>query len=318
MKIATISGGSSTEAAVSDKNASYIAEALARLGYTVVRLSYDETLPETLRRERPEAVFLCVQGKGHGDGTCQGLLDFFGIPYTGSGREAATVINNKILCQKLFALEGLPIAHNFFWRQADQDRPDAAEEFERRLAHAGFTFPCVVKAPTQGGSFGIVLLENSAQLPRLADPFRYDETLLAEEFIPGPFYTVGLLADANGGVEALPVMEGVDLDRGKKAMITFDGKYTAQPAAISEPLTQELQTLALRVFELTGARDYARVDFMLDERDGSPRILEINAVPGLKPQSLYPPAAALAGVSYDEMIDRIMRACIERGKAHAS
>lgn len=315
LHIATISGGTSTEAAISDKNASYIAQSLEKLGHRVTKLRYDETLIEALQSEKPDLVFLCVQGKGHGDGTCQALLDFLGIPYTGSGREAATVINSKILCQKLMAAEGLPIPKNFLWSRGEQEGPDATARFTQKLRGAGFDFPCVVKAPTQGGSFGIVFVEDVSQLDTLADPFSYDDTLLVEEFIPGLFYTVGLLADRQGGVEALPVMEGVDLTPEEK-LILFKNGYAARAADLPAPLTAELQALALRVFELFGARDYARVDFMLDQRDGRPRVLEINAVPGLKPKSLFPPAAELAGVSYDEMIDRILHRCLKGASVH--
>lgn len=314
MKIATISGGSSTEAAVSERNAAYVAEALVRLGHEVPTLHYNEDLPEMLQKEKPDAVFLCVQGKGHGDGTCQSILDFLGIPYTGSGREAATVINNKIICQKLLAAEGLPIPKNFLWHREDQANSDAAALFRSRLSGADFDFPCVVKAPTQGGSFGIVFLEDASQLEKLSDPFSYDDTLLAEEFIPGPFYTVGLLVGGESGIEALPVMEGVDLEPEK--MILFKKGYKARPAPISAALSGEPQALALRTFALFGARDYARVDFMLDERDGKPKLLEINAVPGLKPQSLFPPAAALAGIGYDEMIERIVRRTLKEEHRH--
>ncbi|MGI5979049.1 MAG: D-alanine--D-alanine ligase family protein [Oscillospiraceae bacterium] len=316
LHIATISGGTSTEAAVSRKNAQSIEEALVHLGFNVTALAYDRRLPSLLEQQRPDAVFLCVQGKGHGDGTCQGLLDFYGIPYTGSGREAATLINNKIFCQRLFAQEGLPIPRNFLWSLRDHARSDARELFLHRLREAGFDFPCVVKAPSQGGSFGIVLLESIDEFERISGPFTYDSTLLVEEFIFGGFYTVGLLADREGGIEALPVIEGVDLDSGSK-IITFGGRYTARPASLPERLCDKMRALALRVFSLVGARDYARVDFMLDTRTQTPRILEINAVPGLKPESLYPPAAALAGIEYDDMIARILQRCLKGACTYA-
>lgn len=306
LKIATLSGGYSTEASVSVLNAGYISQALKRLGHQVTELSYDGKLLERLSALRPDAVFLCVQGKGHGDGTCQGLLEYLQIPYTGSKREAATVINNKIICQRLFAQEGLPVPANFLWSCKDQLRSDSRSLFLHKLSKAGFSFPCVAKAPSQGGSFGIVLMESIEQLPQIDGPLEYDSTLLVEEYIPGAFYTVGLLADENCGVQALPVMEGVSLKECQK-LITFDGNYTVRQADIPAKLAAELQEMALRVFETVGAKGYGRVDFMLSKKDGKPRILEINAVPGLKPQSLYPPSALLAGIAYDEMIDRILR-----------
>ena len=137
-KIAVIHGGTSSEADISTQNAHYIAQALERLGCTVLDVPYDRAMYRTLLEEAPDGAFLCVQGKGHGDGTLQGILDHLGIPYTGSGREAATVINNKILCQTLFRLAGLPVPRNFLWTAAEQAAADGPARFEQKLKKAGF------------------------------------------------------------------------------------------------------------------------------------------------------------------------------------
>lgn len=310
-KIAVIHGGTSSEADISTQNAHYIAQALERLGCTVLDVPYDRAMYRTLLEEAPDGAFLCVQGKGHGDGTLQGILDHLGIPYTGSGREAATVINNKILCQTLFRLAGLPVPRNVLWTAAEQAAADGPARFEQKLKKAGFGFPCVAKAPTQGGSFGVEYLASLRRYPAMEGVLAYDDPILVEQFIPGHFVTVGLL-ERRGELLAFPVMQGDSLVDDPDGTV-YDSQDYFRPAHLPPETEAELQELARRAFRVVNARGYARVDFMYD-RNGArtPYLLEINAVPGLKPTSLFPPAAEMAGVPYDEMIGTILEDCLER------
>ncbi len=309
MKVAVIHGGDSTEAAVSTLNASYVEKALVALGYEVSMVSYDETMIPTLMKEQPEAVFLCVQGKGHGDGTLQGILDFLKIPYTGSLREAATIINNKILCQTMFAKAQLPIAPNFTWSEKDHIEANGQAHFQEKMKKVNMKFPCVAKAPTQGGSFGIVLLHTIEDYSIIEEIFQYDQELLIEEFLEGDFYTVGILK-YKGEHLILPVMQGMSLEDDHE-FICFTGKYKGMRASLPSDLETKMQAYAKKAFETSGARTYARVDFILEKHTMEPYVLEINAVPGIKASSLFPPAVELMGISYNEMIEAILLDCIQ-------
>lgn len=306
MSIAIVYGGTSTERAASTLNANGILEALTRLKYDARMLPYDETLPLRLREEAVDMVYLCVQGKGHGDGTLQAVLDFMHIPYTGSGMTAAALINDKILCKALFS---------FYGHQTPAWTTLSRKDFlSGRIDTSPVGYPFVAKAPSQGGSFGIAMIESEKELDKLAPIFRYDSTLLLERFVNGTFYTVGVL-EKDGELTALPLVEGVDKREGRERLTLFTGQYEAAPARLPERVQDALRQDALAIFRETGARDYARVDYMVDESLSRLGVLEINAVPGLKPCSLLPRAAAYAGIAYDDLINGILQNAIRRAKA---
>ncbi len=304
MNIAVIHGGNSTECQVSTLNAEYINSSLKELGYNSYLLGFNKDMYSSLLQNKPDVVFLCVQGKGHGDGTLQGILDSLEIPYTGSKREASTIINNKIFCQKLFKLENLPTAPSFTWSRKEHFSPKGKDTLLGKMQMAEVLFPCVVKAPSQGGSFGIAYLESMEDFHKIDSIFQYDEVLLIEKFIKGRFYTVGLL-EHEGKLLTLPTMEGVAVNSDAK-LISFDGKYTVHKAELSAEINDKMAKYAKDVFRCINASGYGRVDFILEESSNIPIILEINAVPGLKPQSLYPPSALLIGIEYNKLIDIIL------------
>jgi D-alanine-D-alanine ligase len=133
--------------------------------------------------------------------------------------------------------------------------------------------------------------------------------ILAEEYVPGREFSCGVL-----GEEALPVVEIVSTDE----FYSYDAKYKPGgsrhliPAPIDHDLTSRLQTLALSVHRLVGLRDYSRTDFIVTDH-GRPTILEVNALPGMTPQSLLPDEAAHAGISYEALVDRLVNYALARG-----
>lgn len=316
MKIAVIFGGTSSESEASSLNATYINECLKLLGHETVMIEFGKDIFLQLKKEAPKTVFLCVQGKGHGDGTLQGILDYLEISYTGSKRESATIINNKIICQKLFTLEGIPIANNFIWTQQDHLLQNCQISFLSEMEKAGIDFPCIIKAPTQGGSFGIVYLESISDYELIHPIFTYDDSLLVENFVVGKFYTVGLI-EYKKDLLALPIMEGIAVDNDRK-FTSFIGEYTAKEAQLPHEIQMLMKEFAKRAFQCVGASGYARVDFILDEVTLVPVLLEINAVPGLKPKSLFPPAAKLAGIEYKDMISAIISSSLNNTSVSTS
>lgn len=302
MRVGIVYGGTSSEAEASEKNAEAIEEALRTKGYDVLMLEYGSDMIRRITDNAVDIVYLCVQGKYHGDGTLQAMLDHEGIPYTGSKTQAAMLINNKILCKFLFDYYHIPTPK---WRILRK------EEYEQKsFDYDEIGFPFVGKAPTQGGSFGIELIRGPEDLKKLESVFAYDDPILLEEFTDGGFYTVGLL-ERNAKLTTLPCVEGVETLAGARCdrqgeLILFTGEYGIAEAKLPENCIREMERLSKQIFELVHAKDVARVDFMVSRKTQKPYVLEINAVPGLKQGSLLPKAAIAAGMRYDDLIEGIL------------
>jgi D-alanine--D-alanine ligase len=305
MKIALVHGGTSTEQAVSTLNAEYINKVLLKQGHKTEMVFYDSSLITHLQELAPDLVFLCVQGKGHGDGTLQAILDFLNIPYTGSRTMAAAVINNKIICKKLFQQAGVRTPRWQTLTLADWQAGTYA------FSSVG-GYPFVAQAPSQGGSFGIELIKSSIDIPKIGDVFSYDDPILIEQFIPGRFATVGLLRRKTE-LLSFPCIEGIPAESNQQSgdLIVFTNQFTTRLGNFSPEALQEMDDFSREIFNVTCARDYGRVDFIVSEEDGKPYTLEINAVPGLKPSSLFPNGAALYGLSYNDIIEIILQDAID-------
>lgn len=302
MKVAIVYGGFSSERVASAENAEYIEKALKKKGYDTYMVPYKKGLVKILRDEKTDIVYVCVQGKGHGDGTIQAILEQEGIPYTGSSAHAAALINDKIVSKLLFDKIGVQTPR---WQML------SLEEYEQgRFEADAFGYPFVAKAPSEGGSFGIVLIHNKEELCRLAEVFEYESPILIEEFIPGDFYTIGIL-ERDGKLQTLPCVKGLEMQAGIEndnpdSLKVFTGDYLVREAKLPEKLLTQMEIMAKEAFQVTGASDIARIDFMVAKKDMQPYVLEINAVPGLKPRSLLPGEARLAGIVYEDLIEGVL------------
>lgn len=305
MRVGIVYGGTSEEAEASHKNALAIKVALRSRGYGVRMMEYGRDMVAALRRENIDIVYVCVQGKHHGDGTLQAMLDHERIPYTGSDAGAAMLINNKIWCKMLFDYYAIPTPR---WRILHKDAWQQKEVFYELAEQVGYPF--VAKAPTQGGSFGIELIESPKELYRVGKVFQYDDPILLEEFIAGKFYTVGVL-EKEGRPEPLKCVEGT-AGISESGLILFTGDYGIARPELPENILLEMEELAGRIFRYTNARDMARVDFMVSEETKRPYVLEINAVPGLKRESLLPMEAGYCGIRYEDLVEGILLSAWDR------
>lgn len=302
MKVAIVYGGFSSEKQASAENAKYIEKALQTKGYDTYMVPYEKGFVQSLKEIGTDIVYVCVQGKGHGDGTVQRILEQEGILFTGSDSRAAAVINDKIVSKKLFDQFGLRTPR---WETLEK------EVYEQGLWDANtFGYPFVAKAPSEGGSFGIVLIRNEDELHLIKEVFAYESPILIEEFIPGDFYTIGVL-EQNGEVKTLPCVQGLEMQGGHEkddpdSLKVFTGDYAVREASLPEDIIYKMDVMTKEVFRITDARGIARIDFMVAKKDLQPYILEINAVPGLKPRSLLPGEAKLAGISYEDLIEGVL------------
>ena len=305
MVVSVVYGGTAEEKGPSEKNARDIAGALETRGYSVNLMKFDRNIVNKLEQNGTDIVYLCVQGKGFGDGTFQGILEQEGIPFTGSGMRSACLINDKILCKLMFDRYGINTPK---W-----DILTKKQYLSGDYPYEDLGYPFVAKAPTQGGSFGIELIEGKEDLPLIENVFKFDDPILLERFIKGNFYTVGFY-ESGDHLVTLPVVEGLDLrdnKTNKDGLISFTGSYGIRKSSLDGSLATEITEMAKKVFEVTWARGLARVDFMVSDDEKKPYVLEINAVPGLKRKSLMPQAAAQAGIVYEDMIEDILKAAVK-------
>ncbi|MDR2493671.1 MAG: ATP-grasp domain-containing protein, partial [Spirochaetaceae bacterium] len=313
MKIAIMYGGTSTEREASTENAEYVETALKELGHETVMIPYDKNLFNLLSRYAPDAAFICVQGKGHGDGVVQGILDFMNIPYTGSRALGAAVINDKILCKELFQAAGVRTPPSPIRRGPAAPPGHAlsrADFLAGRLEPSGLEYPFVAKPPTQGLSIGIELFHTPRDLWKLETTFQYDDPILLERFIPGHNATVGILEHAGGRRTLFPPVGHPVNEEENTVLLRAGAPGPWVVRDYPEPLAGEITALAEKVFTLTRAAGYARVDFRISSEDRLPYVLEINAVPGLKPSSPFVRGASQAGIDYHTIIRTIITAAL--------
>ncbi len=300
-RVAVVMGGSSAEREISIRTGTGVMRALESLGYAAQSLDYDRKFVDAIRDIAPDAVFNALHGPGGEDGQLQGILDFLGLPYTGSGLEAAALAMDKHLTKKLFSAEGLPTATWDLFDLSGGTLP---------LLPGSLDLPLVVKPRYQGSSAGVAIVRTHEQWSQamIASAEHYAE-VIAEEFISGREFTCGVL-----GEEALPVAEIVS-NAGE--FYDFKSKYAAGgsthivPAPIDADLAARIGMLALSAHRLVGLRDYSRTDFIVS-KEGRPYILEINTLPGLTPTSVLPDVCNAAGISYNALVERLLGYALSR------
>ncbi|HEX3550314.1 MAG TPA: D-alanine--D-alanine ligase [Candidatus Elarobacter sp.] len=301
LNVAVVMGGPSAEREVSIETGTCVMRALAALGHDARSLDFDARFVDALRELAPDVVFNALHGTGGEDGTIQGVLEWMGMPYTGSGVTACALALDKHLTKKLLAAEGLPTPA---WDTFDLTGGTLP------LLPGSLNLPLVAKPRASGSSAGVQIVRtHEAWTKAMIDAAERTPEILAEEFVPGREFSCAVL-----GEEALPVVEIIANDD----FYTYDAKYKPGgsrhliPAPIDHDLTLRLQTLALSVHRLIGLRDYSRTDFIVTDH-GRPTILEVNALPGLTPTSLVPDEAAHAGISFEALIERIVQYALARG-----
>jgi D-alanine-D-alanine ligase len=305
-RVAVLKGGRSLERQVSLRSGARVEDALERLGHDVTAIDVGVDLIKRLREIEPDAIFVALHGRDGEDGTVQELLEILGIPYTGSGVLACARATDKVLTKHLLGEAGIPTPEFFAFNQTAFRELGAAEALpaiEERL-----DFPIVVKPSSQGSALGIKFARTPADVPAaLVAAFSYDPKVLLERYVAGRDLAVSVL-EGDDGPEALPVVEAVPQG---EDFYDFEARYEIGrtafvcPADLPEAITDRAQELALATYRLLGCSGFGRVDLMLDG-DGQLYVLEANPIPGLTETSLMPQAAEAAGISFDELVGRIL------------
>ena len=294
-KVAVLLGGKSAEREVSLKSGGMVLNALRSRGVDALPFDPAERGLDALIGERFERAFIALHGRFGEDGTVQGVLEWLGIPYTGSGVLASALAMDKLRAKLLWHAEGLPTPP-YAVLTKDSDLRTVA----RKLG-----VPLMVKPASEGSSIGMSKVRSAAGLDEAyALAANYDHVVIAEKFIDGTELTAGILGD-----QVLPLIK-IETPRN---FYDYEAKYIADdtryivPCGLSAARERDMQALCLKAFRALGCRGWGRVDLMLN-RQGRPFLLEVNTVPGMTDHSLVPKAARAVGMSYEDLCLRILEA----------
>jgi D-alanine-D-alanine ligase len=327
VKVTLLMGGRSAERDISLRTGAGIAQALERLGHQAIAIDAADgrrlgpaelqaaltaggAAPVTEDRSRAEVsaravseadavneaevVFLALHGGAGENGTVQALLELAGKPYTGSNVLASALAMNKAMSKRVFEREGIATPP---WMLVSSR--SAGDVDTTSLGG----WPLVVKPNEQGSSVALSFVSRPEDLGAALDQaFEYGEEVLIERFIPGRELTVAVLGD-----EPLPVIE----IRPKGGHYDYESKYTAGrsdyfcPADLPAPMAERVQALGVQAARALGCAGVCRVDFRLDPSN-EPYCLEVNTIPGMTPTSLVPMAAKARGLSYDQLVQRML------------
>jgi D-alanine-D-alanine ligase len=291
-------GGWSAEREVSLMSGAGVADALESLGHRVTRIDMDREVARRLQETKPDLVFNALHGTPGEDGTVQGLMDLMGLTYTHSGLAASVIAIDKQLTKQALVPHGI---------RMPEGRVVESESLHERDPMAR---PYVLKPVNEGSSVGVAIVTAQGNYGNpigrdVAGPWQEFDRLLAEPFIRGHELTVAVLGD-----EALAVTEL----KPTQGFYDYDAKYTdgltthVCPAQVPGDVRDSAMDMALRAHRLLGCRGTSRSDFRWDEERGLEGLylLEVNTQPGMTPLSLVPEQARYRGLSYAELVQRIV------------
>jgi len=305
LRVIVLMGGKSPEHEISCSSGEMVLESLNSVKYEAFPLVITKEGKgyEDLFKLRADVVFIAMHGPFGEDGTVQGMLELAGIPYTGAGVLASALGMGKPMFRKVIKEAGIAVPKYLVLEK--KDGVDGIWE--------DFKLPVVVKPSSQGSSVGVSIVHKKREIPpALKKAFSLGPRIMVEEYLTGAEVTCGVIG--NSDPLALPVAEIVP----KNEFFDYEAKYVSGksdeivPARISKELTKLVQKIALRVYQAIGCRGFGRVDMIISK--GTPYVLEINTIPGLTPNSLLPKEAAAAGITYPQLIEKIIQFALDKRK----
>jgi D-alanine-D-alanine ligase len=292
-KVAVLLGGRSAEREISLRSGKAVLDALRRQGVNAHPFDPSEQPMEALLQQGFNRAHIALHGRYGEDGTVQGALELMGLPYTGSGVMASALAMDKWRTKLLWQAVGISTPRHVLL--------NAQSDFDAVINELGL--PLIVKPSREGSTIGLTKVTAARDLQSAWElAAKHDTTVLAEQFIEGVELTVAILGEI-----ALPLVR-IQTAGG---LYDYEAKYTSEdtryfcPSGISAVQEQVIQAQALQAHKILGCEGWGRVDVMLD-KSGKPYFLETNTSPGMTDHSLVPMAAKAAGISFEDLVLRIL------------
>jgi len=292
-RVAVLMGGCSAEREVSLKSGQAVLAALQAQGVDAFGLELGKNAVAQLLAEPIDCAFIALHGRGGEDGCIQGVLEWLGIPYTGSDVMASALAMDKFKCKQVWLGQGLPTPPSCL----------LTEDMDPHQLVAELGLPLMVKPAHEGSSLGMSKVDSADELKKAwQEAHQYDDRVLAERYIQGAEFTVSIV-----GQQALPVI-GLQTTH---AFYDYSAKYVTGdthyllPCGLNEQEQEDLQKLALKAYRAVGCEGWGRVDIMVDH-DQQPWLLEVNTSPGMTDMSLVPQAAAHLGIHFQDLVLKLI------------
>lgn len=307
INLALLSGGISSEREVSINSGKEVYEALDKAKYNILRYDPKTDLEQLVAdASRIDAALIILHGPYGEDGTVQGLLDLLHIPFQGSGVLGSALAMNKAASKLLYEKSGIPTpAYTIL---------EAGVPVDTYACISQIGLPMVVKPVVGGSSVGMSIVKAESDFQSALDlAFAEDSSVMLEAYIKGVELTGAVIG--NRELEALPLIEIVP-DQAH-AFFDYEAKYSAGitqeicPARVDEKITQAAQNYAKKAHQALFCRGYSRTDMIL--QDQSLFVLETNTIPGMTATSLLPQAAQVGGMSFSQLLDRLIELSLESG-----
>lgn len=292
-RVAVLMGGTAAEREISLKSGTAVHQALKEQGIDAVAIDITGNPIDELTKEKFDRVFNVIHGRGGEDGVLQGILETLGLPYTGSGVMASALTMDKLRTKLCWQGYGL-VTPKWYLLKAEED-------FDRCIERLGF--PVIVKPAQEGSSIGMSKASNRDELRKAwLTAKQYQCDVYAETWVNGKEYTVAVLDG-----DALPIIR---LET-PNVFYDFEAKYRANttkyhcPCGLSDDQERSIKELAEVACEVVAVKGWARVDVFVDDT-GQYQLIEVNTVPGMTDHSLVPMAAKMAGISFQQLVMRIL------------
>ena len=296
-KIAVLMGGPSSEREVSLSSGKAMFAACAALGYDAISVEFkDDILSHLDTLKSVDIVLIALHGGIGENGRIQGMFESLGIRYTGSDALSSAICMDKHISKLLAEDVGIATPR---WKRIRKGQSIYKNEFD---------YPFVVKPNSEGSTIGLTIVHNENDYDSaVEEAFKYDDEILIEEFISGKEITVSIV-----GEDVLPIIE----IRPEHGLYDYECKYTKGmteyicPAELNEDLTKRIKRTAFEVYKLLKCRHYGRVDLRLDNNNQH-WFLELNTLPGMTDTSLLPKAAKATGISFEQLIGKIIKQSLD-------
>ena len=299
LRVIVLMGGWSSEREVSLTSGKGVADALRERGWSnVIELDMGHDVARRLAELKPDVVFNALHGTPGEDGTVQGMMDLMGLKYTHSGLETSVIAIDKELTKMVLVPHGIRMPAG------------KVVESESLFREDPMARPYVLKPVNEGSSVGVAIVTSDGNYGNpigrdVEGPWLHFDRLLAEPFIKGRELTVAVLNDEALGVTEL---------KPKAGFYDYDAKYTDGltvhecPAEVPEDISSTMMDMAAKAHRLLGCKGASRSDFRWDDSKGAAGLylLEVNTQPGMTPLSLVPEQAKLKGISYGELVERLI------------